>query len=212
VRELESQEGPSTPTSTSVGETLDITQLLVQSREGDAPAREELAPRVYDELRRIAHARLARHRAGDTMNTTALVHEAYLKLVDGSRAGWSDRTHFVALASRAMRFILVDYARARMTDKRGGGRMALPLDESRVAATERAEDLVDLHEALERLGAADERLVRLVEYRFFGGMTHEEIAEVTGLSVPTVKRDWRRARAWLYHTMRSDAGATGDGP
>jgi RNA polymerase sigma factor (TIGR02999 family) len=186
----------------------DTTQLLVESRAGDEAARGELLPRVYDELRRIAHARLARHGAGDTLNTTALVHEAYIRLVDGSRADWHDRTHFVALCSRAMRFIIVDYARARTADKRGGGAAGLPLDESRIAAVERAEDLLDLHDALERLMAVDERLGRLIEYRFFGGMTHEEIAEVTGLSVPTVKRDWRRARMWLYHEMRpaSDSG------
>ena len=189
---------------------LDTTQLLARSRAGDDPAREELLPRVYEELHRIAHARLARHRPGDTLNTTALVHEAYLKLVDGARAGWHDRAHFVALASRAMRFILVDYARARMVGKRGGGQIVLPLDESRVAAEDRAEDLLDLHEALEHLAEADERLGRLVEYRFFGGMTHEEIADVTGMSVPTVKRDWRRARAWLYHTMRSEVEPPGD--
>jgi RNA polymerase sigma factor (TIGR02999 family) len=189
-----------------VSSELDTTQLLARSRAGDAPAREELLPRVYDELRRIAHSRLARHRSGDTLNTTALVHEAYLKLVDSSRAEWQDRTHFVALCARAMRFILVDYARARMAEKRGGGEAPLSLDESRVAAAESAGDVLDLHDALDRLMAADERLGRLVEYRFFGGMTHEEIAEVTGLSVPTVKRDWRRARAWLYHEMRAGTG------
>jgi len=189
---------------------VDTTQLLAQSRAGDEPSREVLLPRLYEELRRIAHAGLVRHRPGDTLNTTALVHEAYLKLVDGARAGWHDRAHFIALASRAMRFILVDYARARTVGKRGGGQIVLPLDESRVAAEDRAEDLLDLHEALERLSEADERLGRLVEYRFFGGMTHEEIADVTGQSVPTVKRDWRRARAWLYHTMQEGVRPAGD--
>ena len=132
------------------------------------------------------------------------------KLVDQTRAAWQDRAHFFALAARAMRFILVDYARARTAQKRGGTQADLRLDGLQIAeddrADARAEDLLTLNRALDRLAGFDERLSQLVEYRFFGGLTYEEIADVTGRSVPTVKRDWRRARAWLYRVMQDDAG------
>jgi len=190
--------------------TPDTTHLLLSARAGDADAREALWPHVYEELRRIAHGRLLKYRPGETLNTTALVHEAYLKLVDQTRAAWQDRAHFFALAARAMRFILVDYARARTAQKRGGTQADLRLDGLQIAeddrADARAEDLLTLNRALDRLAGFDERLSQLVEYRFFGGLTYEEIADVTGRSVPTVKRDWRRARAWLYRVMQDDAG------
>lgn len=180
----------------------DTTQLLRDARGGDRTAFDRLFAEVYDELRRIAHHRLRRHRRGETLSTTALVNEAYLRLVDQSRAEVRDRTHFFALASRAMRYILVDYARARVAKKRGGGAAVIPLEAVQVAADERAADVLSLHEALDALARRNERLSRMVEYRFFGGLSYEEIAEVVGCSVPTVKRDWGRARAWLYHTMR----------
>lgn len=158
-------------------------------------------PLVYDELRCVAHQRLVGYRPGDTLNTTALVHEAYLKLVNQQDVDWKDRAHFFALASRAMRFILVDYARARTAEKRGGPRPDVSLDAVQIAAEESTTELLALNEALGRLAESSERLSLLVEYRFFGGLTYEEIAEVTGWSLRTVKRDWRRARAWLHHTM-----------
>ncbi len=185
-----------------------VTQLLQEAREGRREAFDEVFPLVYDELRRIAHQRLMKHRPGRTLDTTALVHEAYLKLVDQTKAGWQDRAHFFALASRAMRFILIDYARRRAAQKRGGRQEGAPFDAVQVAvgeraADERAADLLTLNQALEALTKVSERQGRLVEYRFFGGLTYEEIAEVTGRSVPTVKRDWQRARTWLYHAMQS---------
>ena len=182
---------------------LDTTQLLRAARAGDREAFDRLFGHVYDDLRRIAHQRLQRHRRGETMSTTALVHEVYLRLVDQNGADARDRAHFFALAARAMRFILVDYARARVAKKRGGGAAVVPLEAIQVAADERAADVIALHEALDVLARRNERLSRMVEYRFFGGLSYEEIAEVVGCSVPTVKRDWGRARAWLYHSMRA---------
>ena len=182
--------------------TENITRLLHQASQGQSQAHDQLYPLVYDELRRIAHQRLLRDRPGHTLNTTALVHEAYLKLVDQTHAGWNDRAHFFALASRAMRFILVDYARKRTAQKRGGRQDDVPLSAVQLAADERSTDLLTLNDALDKLHVFSERLARLVEYRFFGGLTYEEIAEVTEWSVPTIKRDWQRARAWLYQAMQ----------
>jgi len=182
----------------------DVTQLLQAAREGDPEAANGLYDAVYDELRDIARLRLSRHRPGQTLNTTALVHEAYLRLVNQDDAAWNDRAHFFATASRAMRFILIDYARRRTADKRGGSRQAVSMSAVQVGVEDRAEDLLTLNQALDDLKDKSERLSQLVEYKFFGGMTHEEIAAVTGLSVPTIKRDWRRARAWLYRAMQSE--------
>jgi RNA polymerase sigma factor (TIGR02999 family) len=181
----------------------DTTQLLLAARAGDREAFDNLYSRLYDELRAIAHKRLSRNRHGETLNTAALVHEAYLKLVDQTRVDLSDRAHFLALASRAMRFIIVDHARARAAKKRSGAADAVPLDTIRVAADDRAADLLELDDALERLARFDDRLGRIVEYRFFGGLTYDEIAAVTGVSVPTAKRDWVRARTWLYRALRT---------
>lgn len=184
-----------------------ITALLKEAQAGDRDAFEEVMPRVYDELRRIAHQRLMKHRPSQTLNTTALVHEAYLRLVDQTQADWQDRAHFFAVASRSMRFIIIDYVRARTAEKRGGAQDDLPLDDVQVAvADERAADLLTLNDALEQLSAVNERLSQLVEYRFFGGLTYKEIAEVTGRSVPTVKRDWARARTWLYQALQPNRG------
>jgi len=183
------------------------THLLNIARKGDRSALDALLPRVYDELRMLAHARLRRHRPGETLNTTALVHEAYIKLTAGETPTFEDRTHFFALAARAMRFVLISYARERTAQKRGGSTPDLPLNEAvAIAASDAAEsealDLLSLDTALDRLATANERLAEVVEYRFFGGMTHEEIAEATGRSVPTVKRDWRRARTYLFQFMQ----------
>jgi RNA polymerase sigma factor (TIGR02999 family) len=187
----------------------ETTRLLAAARGGDREAFDLLYSRVYAELREIAHRRLRRHRPGETLSTTALVHEAYLRLVDQAGAGASDRAHFLALASRAMRFVLVDHARAQQAQKRGGGQQDIPLEAVQVAGDRSAPDLVALDDALERLRRFSDRQCQLVEYRFFGGMTYEEIAEVMDVSLRTVKRDWTKARTWLYTYMQPPAAATG---
>lgn len=183
-------------------QSSDTLSLLRASREGDQSVIDALFSQLYPELRAIAHRQLRAFRPGDTLNTTAVVHEAYMKLVDQGRAEPNDRAHFLALASRAMRFVVVDYARARSTAKRGGDSEKVVIDATEIAGAERADDLLALDEALTRLGALDARLATVVEYRFFGGLEHHEIAQVTGRSVPTIKRDWTRARAWLYREMQ----------
>jgi RNA polymerase sigma factor (TIGR02999 family) len=180
----------------------DTLRLGHAARDGDRQAFDLLYARVYAELREIAHRRLGRLRASETLNTTALVHEAYLRLADHSGASLADRAHFLALASRAMRFVLVDHARARGMQKRGGGQADLPLDRVQVAVQEPVADLLALDQALERLHQVSDRQGRLVEYRFFGGLEYEEIAELMGLSVRTVKREWVKARTWLYTYMQ----------
>jgi RNA polymerase sigma factor (TIGR02999 family) len=171
----------------------------------DRMAFDRLYARVYTELREIAHHRLSRYRPGETLSTTALVHEAYLRLADGSAASAHGRAHFLAVASRAMRFILVDHARARGRQKRGGGDTPVPLDQVQVAADEPVPDLIALDDAMERLRRFSDRQCQLVEYRFFGGLTYEEIAEVMDVSVRTVKRDWTKARTWLFTYMGASA-------
>ena len=179
----------------------DITALLVRARDGDANALEDLLPKVYQELRALAHRYLSREGAGHTLSTTALVHEAYLKLTDSAHQTYQDRTHFFAVASRAMRQILLDYARRMSAAKRGG--LAVSLDPDQLGDPGRAEELIALDEALTRLEALDERLARNVEMRFFGGLSVEETAEALGMSPRTVKRDWRKARAFLFEAIRS---------
>lgn len=180
----------------------DITGLLVAWRAGDGSAFDRLFPLVYDELRRIAHRQLARERGDHTLGTTALVHEAYLKLVDQTRAQLTDRAHFFAVASRAMRRILVDYARRHRALKRGGVAGAVSLDDSALIAAERADTLVALDEALTRLAEVDERISRVVECRFFGGLTEEETAEALQITARTVRRDWVKAKGWLHRELR----------
>ena len=181
------------------------TVLLQAARDGDRAALDALLPRVYGELRQIAHARLRRGRPGQTLNTTALVHEAYLKLTAGETPGWESRVHFFALAARAMRFILVDYAREKTAEKRGGGALDLPLNAALDVASleEDAHNLLTLDGALTRLGRHNDRLAQTVEMRFYGGMEYAEIAEATGRSVSTIKREWRRARVWLHAALAS---------
>ncbi|MEM0962731.1 MAG: ECF-type sigma factor [Bacteroidota bacterium] len=181
----------------------EITALLDAHSDGDAEALDQLLPLVYDELRRIAHRHLGRGRSSDTIHTTALVHEAYLKLANGSN-GASDRTHFFAVASTAMRHVLVDYARRRSAQKRGGGAYATTLDEGHALAVDaRVDDVLALDEALTRLALLDQRLARVVEMRFFGGMDVDEVARALGVSDRTVKRDWRKARAVLQAELAS---------
>ncbi|MEM1117344.1 MAG: ECF-type sigma factor [Bacteroidota bacterium] len=184
----------------------DTTALLLDVR-ADAPgAIDALFPLVYDELRQIARARLRASPGNATLDTVALVNEAYVRLVDGTRVTLKDRSHFFALAARAMRFTLVDYARRRSAQKRGGDAVRVTLDERIDAASgdDRAADLLALDAALTQLAAADERSARVVECRFFGGLTVEETAEALGASPRTVKREWQKARLWLTHTLRSD--------
>jgi len=164
-------------------------------------ALDALYAQVYDQLRRMAHDQRARQGASETLNTTALVHEAYLRLSESDAAAWNDRAHFLALAARAMRFVVVDHARARLADKRGGGAHAVSFDEEQLPPEHRSEHILAIDEALTRLEGHDARLGQLVQLRFFAGLSYPEIAEATGLSVPTVKRDWARARAWLYRFM-----------
>ncbi len=175
----------------------DVTALLLDLRNGDAESAHVFWSRVYDELRRIAHRQLQKERAGHTLSTTALVHEAYLRLIDQTHIVWEDRLHFYAAASRVMRHILIDYARRKNAQKRGAEAVHLRLEEVVVSAESSARVFLALDRALDRLSETDERLGRVVEYRFFGGMKEREIAELLGLSTRTVRRDWRKAKGWL---------------
>jgi RNA polymerase sigma factor (TIGR02999 family) len=181
-----------------------ITMLLGRLNAGEANAVDQLMPVVYEQLRRMADAQLRRERANHTLNATALVHEAYLKLVDQNRVSWKDRAHFYAFAARAMRRILINYARNRLAKKRGGGQVIATFDDDEIGRESRAEELIALDDALERLKKLNERHSRVVEYRFFAGLSQEEIAEVLGVSVPTVRRDWRLARAWLSRELHTN--------
>lgn len=182
----------------------EITRLLVSIGQGDRPALNQLFPIVYAELRRLAHRQLARIRPGDTLQTTALVHEAYLKLLGTARPEWNDRRHFFAVASRAMRQISVDYARTRAAQKRGGDVSALTLDEQLLSIPERAYELVLLDDALTELESLSERPARVVELRFFGGLSVEETAAVMDVSERTVKREWQKARAFLFDALQRE--------
>ena len=176
----------------------DITALLRKIGGGNREAFDELVPVLYEHLRRLAHHRLIRERSDHTLNTTALVHEAYLELVDVDRARWKDRAHFLAAASRVMRHLLVDYARRRNAYKRGGGRVRVELDDGELQLSDEYADAVeDLHEALTRLEAISPTQSHLLEQRYFGGLTLEECAEALGVSRSTVARELKLARAWL---------------
>ncbi|MDX1420728.1 MAG: sigma-70 family RNA polymerase sigma factor [Rubricoccaceae bacterium] len=178
----------------------EVTQLLAQVREGDPGTLDRLLSLVYDELRALAHRQRVRQGAAATLNTTALVHEAYEKLARAD-ADWSNRTHFFRVAATAMRQVLVDYARAQATEKRGGPGRPLPFDEGCLVPAERAAEVVALDEALDRLSALDPRQGEVVELRYFVGLTIPETADVLGLSPATVKREWMAARAWLHREM-----------
>ena len=178
-----------------------ITDYLLELRGGKVDVTDRLAPAVYDQLRAIAHNALHRERPDHTLGTTGLVHEAWFKLVDQTRVEWRDRAHFFGVAAQAMRRILVDYARRQGAVKRGGRLRAVALEEGLVPAEERAEALLAVDEALERLAVHDAALAQVVECRFFAGLTEEETAEATGASLRTVQRQWRRAKAWLYQEL-----------
>jgi RNA polymerase sigma factor (TIGR02999 family) len=179
----------------------DVTQLLVAWRNGDLQARDELMPLVYQELHRLAHQYMSRERPGHTLQTSALVNEAFLRLADQRDVQWQNRAHFVGLAGQMMRRILVDYARNRGYAKRGAGACQVSLDEELIVSDERSAEVVALDDALQSLARLDERKSRLVELRFFGGLSIEETAEVLGVSPGTVMRDWTLAKAWLRREM-----------
>jgi len=186
----------------SVNESKEITRMLQEWSGGDRDALDALLPLVYTELHRQASRYLRRERSDHTLQTTALIHEAYMKLVDQREVNWQNRTHFFGIAAQMMRRILVDYARQRHRAKRGGIAEDLPLEEAAlVVSEERSVDLVALDEALTRLAEFDERQARIVELRYFSGLTIEETAEVLRISPATVKSDWNVAKAWLRHEI-----------
>ncbi len=180
-----------------------VTGLLQRAKQGDENAVATLMPIVYDELRKLAGRYLRQERPGQTLQPTALVHEVYLRLLKDADPAWQNRTHFLAIAARSMRQILIERARARRTAKRGGAQARVTFDEGIAVENEPAVDLLALDQALERLAAFDPQQARIVELRFFGGLTIEETADALGISPATVKRGWSLARAWLYREMAS---------
>jgi RNA polymerase sigma factor (TIGR02999 family) len=183
----------------------EVTQLLLAWSDGDQAALDKLVPLVYEELHRLAHRYISRERPGHTLQTTALAHEAYLRLVNAKSVRWQNRAHFFAVAARLMRRILVDLARARHDLKRGGGQQ-FSLDEVLVVSPERGADLLALDEALDGLAALNPRQSQVVELRYFGGLTEDEVAEVLKVSPRTVRSDWSLARAWLYRELSGGVG------
>ncbi len=188
-------------------DNTDVTQLLIAWNGGEVGARDQLLRAVYEELRRIASGQLVGEKPGHTLQATALVNEAYLRLVDQTRVHWRNRAHFFGIAAQLMRRILVDYARRRQAAKRGGGVTIVEFEDSLTPRSRRSVDLVVLDDILTRLEEFDSRAVRLVELRYFGGLTIEETAEVLGVSPATVKREWATARAWMHRELtRSSSG------
>lgn len=184
----------------------DVTALLVEAAKGNQSAHDKLIPLVYDQLKQLARRYMRRERADHTLQTTALVHEAYLKLVRQESTNWQGRAQFFGIAAQLMRRILIDHARGHLREKRGGTHKVLPLDEALAFSPEHSEDLLKLHEALDRLSKLDPRQSRIVELRFFGGLSVEETAKFLGVSPMTVKRDWAVAKVWLYGELRSADG------
>ncbi len=185
-----------------------LTGLLIEWREGDKSALDKLTPMVYDELRRIAHRYVRRERDGHTLATTALVNEAYLRLAGFQQFTWENRSHFFAVSAQVMRHILIDYARRNQYAKRGGGLQRVSFDgaaaDAALMSGTRAAELIALDEALEEFAKIDPRKSEVVQLRYFGGLTLEETAEVLHVSLMTVRRDWRAAKAWLYRTMNGE--------
>lgn len=182
-------------------EKQDVTKLLDAWGEGDQRALAELMPLVYDELHRMAKRYMSNQPSGQTLQTTALIHEAYLKLADNKEKHFKNRAHFFAVAANAMRHILVDHARARQAEKRGGALRKISLENTAIVSAERASELVALDDTLEKLAAFDERKAKVVELRYFGGLSIEETAEVLKISTETVTRDWRFAKTWLLREL-----------
>jgi RNA polymerase sigma factor (TIGR02999 family) len=191
--------------SRTVEAAQSVTQLLQDWARGNHAALDDLTPRIYRELHMIARAYLSRGRGEQTLQPTALINEAYIRLIDQSQPiQWESRTHFYGIAARIMRLVLVDYARARQAKKRGGVAGAVTLDETRVFAPARAPDVIEIDEALNKLAEVDERKAKVVELRYFGGLSREEVATALGLTVPTVKRDLRLAEAWLRRYLAGE--------
>lgn len=184
----------------------DVTRLLKAWGAGETEALETLAPRVHSELHRLARQYMSREQPGHTLQTTALVNEVYLRLVDGAQVSWQDRAHFFAISAQMMRRILIDFARSRHYQKRGGDAQQVSLDEALVVSPERGGDLLALDEALNRLEALDARKSQVVELRYFGGLSVKETAEVLKISVETVMRDWKFAKAWLLQALGGRKG------
>ena len=182
-----------------------VTQLLSRWSLGDQSALEELTPLVYDELRRLAHRHMSGARPDHTLQTTALVNEAYLKFAQQTHPNWSNRVHFFAVAARAMRQILINYALSYNAQKRGGGVAKVELDEAALVSVAQSKEIVELHEALERLEELDSRKAQVVELKYFGGLKENEIAEALGISTVTVRREWRFSRAWLHNELHETA-------
>jgi RNA polymerase sigma-70 factor (ECF subfamily) len=185
-----------------IHQSQSLTELLLEWRSGDVDALQKLTPLVYGELRRIAHRYMKRERAGHTLQTTALVNEAYLRLAAEHRIDWEGRNHFFAVMSQVMRHILTDHARRRGYAKHGGDLKQVSLGETDLMSPERASELVALDESLSELASFDSRKSKVVELRYFGGLSLEETAEVLGVSLMTVRRDWRAAKAWLYRELQ----------
>ena len=181
--------------------THEVTELLIEWSNGDKAALDKLMPLIHEELRRLAHYYMSHERPGHTLQTTALVNEAYLRLVNREGVHWQNRAHFFAIAAQVMRTILVDHARSHAYAKRGGGAHKIELDEAMIVSRERAAEVVALDDALKELANLDPQQSRIVELRFFGGLTIEETAEVLDLSPATIKREWSTAKAWLYHQV-----------
>jgi RNA polymerase sigma factor (TIGR02999 family) len=185
----------------------DVTRLLIEHRNGNKNALDELIPIVYDELRAIAARHMRRERAEHTLEPTALVNEAYFRLVDQTRAEWNGRSHFLAVASQAMRRLLIDHARGRGREKRGGELYRVDLDDALERAATFDSEILAVHEALERLAKLDERQAKVVELRYFGGLAADEVAETLGLSKRTVEAEWTHAKAWLLRELSREAGS-----
>jgi len=186
----------------------DVTQALISASAGDRLAADVLWQMTYEELHRIAKRHLYRERPDHTLSATALVHEAYIRLVDQDRIEWQNRAHFFSVASQVCRRILVDYARKRRAQKRGGIRARVTLDDAVATVDGESDEILALHEALERLAVIDQRLAKLVECRYYGGLSEVETAEVLGISERTVRRDWLKAKGWIYHQLYGAASST----
>jgi RNA polymerase sigma-70 factor (ECF subfamily) len=184
----------------------DVTILLAELKKGDKSAASKLIPIVYNELRRLAAGYMRRERSDHTLQPTALVHEAYLKLIEQRSVDWQSRAHFFGIAAQVMRRILIDHAKGHLREKRGGGERAIAIEEALVFAPEQSVELVKLDQALERLTKLDPRQGKIVELRFFGGLTVEQTAELLGISPKTVKRDWSMAKAWLHGDLKASHG------
>src|SRR5215813_10926815 len=183
----------------------EVTDLLTRWSQGDEAALAQLTPLVYEELRRLAHHHMGGQRSDHTLQTTALVNEVYLRLADQTNPRWQNRAHFFAVAARAMRQILVSYARSQRSQKRGGGALKVELDQAALVSPEQSQEIVDLHEALERLATLDSRKAQVVELKYFGGLDYDEMAEVLKVSRVTVRRDWEFAKVWLYTELHGTA-------